>query len=72
MSSPDFLLQYQRPYDPDRDWPQVDVDDDVDGVGSTLVIDSDIRRDHHFNDQVNQQIAIIVELDQLKANGGKS
>ena len=35
MSSPDFLHQYQRPYDEERDWPLIErEEDEVDGVGN--------------------------------------
>jgi len=34
MSSPDFLHQYQRPYDEERDWPLIErEEDEVDGAG---------------------------------------
>ena len=35
MSSPDFLHQYQRPYDEERDWPLIErEEDEVDGAGN--------------------------------------
>ena len=35
MSSPDFLHQYQRQYDEERDWPLIErEEDEVDGAGN--------------------------------------
>ena len=53
VSSPDFLLQYQEAFDPDRDWPQVDDGyDDVDAGVPTAVVKGELRRDTPFEDQV--------------------
>ena len=55
VSSPDFLLQYQEAFDPDRDWPQVDDGyDDVDAGVPTAVVKGELRRDTPFEDQVKE------------------
>lgn len=53
MSSPDFLLLYQPAYDPERDWPQVDISDEVDSAGGSM-----LNQNLHFRQNLDDQVRI--------------